>query len=134
MKKLFFVLSFACLHAHAFCAQEALPAKPVITPEGIESDARYKVGRAETETNILFSVSLKREFCLNIIASIEKATGIKRVQSRKTLFSRNEWRDTWTFYDEYPEETYNALQALYEKQQRDAGRQEQEENKEEERS
>lgn len=121
MKKLLFVLSFACLHAFTFCAQEAFPVsplrKPVITPEYIERDARHRVCRMETETNIVFSVSLKREFCLNIIASTEKGTGVKRVLSRKTPFSRDQWQDTETLYDEYPQDTYNALQALYEKQQ-----------------
>jgi hypothetical protein len=102
--------------------------------------ALHPVTRFESEDHILFAGPRKvaGQPEVTIRAFLDKSTGeikadelcIQNCGGERQIILRR------SAYQEYPVETYNALQALYEKQQADAGEQaggqEQQENKEEE--
>lgn len=133
MKRLFFVLSFACLYTPIFCAQEAqLPSQlqeQDITPEHFESSLQGAVAKFESESCVKFFGILERH---TIQASRDKATDTIQVDDVIKIPTYHTWiengemilmRDGWSNelqpsrYNKFALITYNALQALYEKQQ-----------------
>jgi len=115
MKKLIFIISLVYLHAPIFAMQKALPVSPL--QQKLEQNLRYPVHRAESKMHVAFTAPLESNPPINIYAYLEKSTGFVEIVSRKMFDGPRRWELIRTSYEKYPQETYNALQALYEKQQ-----------------
>src|SRR5688572_3263801 len=124
MKKLLFALSLFCTPFLVFAAEERAPVQQFqeqdITPEHFEEILWQPVKRCETEKHLLFFGGLRTADSTHskIRASLDKATGkieVDLVSLRLRGLAPAPM--PLSPYSERSHATYNALLALYEKQQ-----------------